>query len=375
MMDHPNVAKIFDAGEAEWGAPFSVMEFIEGRPLSDYCDSQRCSPLERIRIFRDICRGIHHAHVKKVAHLDIKPSNIIVIEKDGEPIPKIIDFGIAKAMGRPLTEVIPEMSQGNVAGTPEYMAPEQTRGDCDVDPRADVYSLGVLLYEILTGSPPFFRRTKGREERRRVLEQVRSQDSQLPSVFLISRADKLTNIARNRRIPHRGLAKFAKGDLDWIAAKALQKSKHDRYDTVAALLADVECFLERKPLPSFGGSHVYRGRKFIHRHKTFSWSVVIVLMLVLFGLGLFWANKQQYRREQAQALQRKLFDTPSRNLVAVLEEIEPYHDDLRGRFLYEINHGRSGPIARMRARLALLEDDPSSDGIDFRVVVWGGAGW
>ncbi len=268
VMDHPHIAKVLDAGETPDGRPFFVMELVDGIPLTDYCDRRKLPVSGRLDLFRQVCGAVQHAHQKGIIHRDIKPSNLLVEEQDGVPSPKVIDFGLAKAVGgAPLTEQTLFTAPGLVAGTPLYMAPEQANPDArDVDTRADVYALGAVLYELLTGSPPFSRETLRRVALHEMLRAIREDDPPPPSSRLGSSAD-LPTVAVNRGTEPARLGRFVRGDLDWVAMKALEKDRGRRYDSAAAFGADVERFLNHEPVAAGPPGLRYRAGKLIRRNR------------------------------------------------------------------------------------------------------------
>ena len=223
LMDHPNIARVLDAGATTLGRPYFVMELVKGVPITDYCDAHKLTPRERLALFVPVCQAVQHAHQKGVIHRDIKPSNVLVARYDGRPVPKVIDFGVAKAAGQPLTDKTLVTGLGAVVGTPEYMAPEQAElNQLDVDTRADVYALGVVLYELLTGSTPLTRARLGKAALLEVLRLVREEEPPAPSTRL-STADALPSIAASRGTEPRRLTALMRGELDWVVMKALEK--------------------------------------------------------------------------------------------------------------------------------------------------------
>jgi len=264
LMDHPNVARVFDAGVTEQGRPFFVMELVKGIPFTEFCDGARLALRERLELFVQVCRGVQHAHQRGIIHRDIKPSNILVSEVDGAAAPKIIDFGVAKATSQQLTEQTVFTELGQWIGTPEYMSPEQAgMSGFDLDTRTDVYSLGVLLYEVLVGVQPFAPeelRSSGFEEMRR---KIREEDPPRPSARVTTTGKTSPEMAERLRTDATTLAKLLRGDLDWIVMKAIEKDRNRRYDSPAELAADIERHLGDEPviasppststtLPNFG---------------------------------------------------------------------------------------------------------------------------
>jgi tetratricopeptide (TPR) repeat protein len=268
LMDHPNIAKVFDAGTTEAGRPYFVMELVKGVPITRYCDERTLTPRERLELFVPVCQAVQHAHQKGVIHRDLKPSNVLVAQYDGRPVPKVIDFGVAKAVGQDLTGRTLFTEVGQVVGTLEYMSPEQAElNQLDVDTRSDVYSLGVLLYELLTGSTPLERRRLKAAAMAEVLRLIREEDPPRPSTRLSESKDALPAISAQRQTEPARLTRLVRGDLDWIAMKALEKDRTRRYETAAGLAHDVERYLSDEPVLACPPSAAYRVRKFVRRNR------------------------------------------------------------------------------------------------------------
>ena len=282
LMDHPNIARVLDAGVTPDGRPFFVMELVKGVPITEFCDARKLSPRERLELFVPVCNAIQHAHQKGVIHRDLKPSNVLVALYDDKPVPKVIDFGVAKAIGQPLTEQTIHTGFGTVIGTPQYMSPEQaTFNNLDVDTRSDLYSLGVLLYELLVGSTPFTKKELESAGVLEILRVVREVEPPRPSTKL-STADALPTLAANRSMEPKRLTGLLRNELDWIVMKALEKDRTRRYETANGFAADVLRYLCGEPVQAVPPSVSYRLRKFIRRHKR---RVVVgsVLGLALIG--------------------------------------------------------------------------------------------
>ena len=278
LMNHPNIAKVYDAGMTESGRPYFSMEYVKGVPLTDYCDTHRLSTEERLRIFIQVCMGVQHAHQRGVIHRDIKPSNMLVTIQDDEAVPKIIDFGIAKATSQRLTERTVFTELGQWIGTPEYMSPEQAEmTGLDIDTRTDVYSLGVVLYELLVGAQPFDSttlRSAGFDEMRR---RIREEEPPRPSTRL-THGDRDSDVAaERRRTSATNLARELKGDLDWIVMKALEKDRTRRYATPMDLAADVQRHMDNEPVEASPPSAVYRLGKFVRRNRVAVATVSLVV--------------------------------------------------------------------------------------------------
>jgi eukaryotic-like serine/threonine-protein kinase len=284
LMDHPNIAKVLDAGTTSAGRPYFVMELVNGIPITKFCDQEHLTPKERLELFMPVCQAVQHAHQKGVIHRDIKPSNVLVALYDGRPVAKVIDFGVAKATQQKLTERTIFTEVGALVGTLEYMAPEQAElNSGDVDTRADVYSLGALLYELLTGSPPFTRKQlRGMEfdEMRRIIREV---EPPKPSTNLSS-SEELPSIAAKRKLEPQGLYKLVRGELDWIVMKALAKERDRRYETASAFAMDIQHYLHDEPVLAGPPSTGYRLRKLACKNKRLIATAVTIALLLVVGL-------------------------------------------------------------------------------------------
>jgi serine/threonine protein kinase len=301
LMDHPNIAKVLDAGATGQGRPYFVMELVEGVPLTTYCDQQRLSLRQRVALLIPICQAVQHAHQKGIIHRDLKPSNVLVTQYDGRAVPKVIDFGIAKAVQDQFAGLGTVTEQGQVIGTLEYMAPEQAdAGNVDIDTRADIYSLGVLLYKLLTGSPPITARELRGIGFSAMLRLIREQEPPRPSARLSS-LEGLPTVAAQRRLePHR-LTRAVRGDLDWIVMKCLEKDRTRRYETSAALALELERYLNDEPVLAGPPSVRYRVGKFVRRNKGPVVAAALVLLALLGGMAGTTLGMLQAEDERAVA--------------------------------------------------------------------------
>ena len=321
LMDHLNIARVLDAGATETGRPYFVMELVRGVKITEYCDQNNFDTQQRLKLFIQVCHAIQHAHQKGIIHRDIKPSNILVTLHDGAPVPKVIDFGIAKAIEGKLTDQTLFTAYEQVIGTPAYMSPEQAEViGLDVDTRSDIYSLGVLLYELLTGRPPFDPKElarSGLDEMRRTLREI---EPQRPSNILTSlHGTELKATAAHRHAEPPKLISLLQGDLDWIVMKALEKDRTRRYETANGLAMDVNRYLNDEPVVARPPSRLYRLRKLARRNRVvFASGAVVVLALVagLGGASRMFLREKEARKEQAR-------------LRAVAEQSEKRESELR----------------------------------------------
>ncbi|MGB6885371.1 MAG: serine/threonine-protein kinase [Candidatus Acidiferrum sp.] len=311
LMDHPNIARVFEAGSTAEGRPYFVMEYVPGLPITEYCDKHRMTLKERLELFVQVCDGVQHAHQKAIIHRDLKPSNVLVLEQDNKAIPKIIDFGLAKATGRRLTDNTMFTELGVMLGTPEYMSPEQAdQREQNIDTRTDVYSLGVILYQLLVGVLPFEEkalRAAGIEE---ILRVIREQEPPKPSTRIRSLGPASAASAEKRQEQTQSFVRHLQGELDWVTMKALEKDRIRRYGSPAELSADIGHYLRHEPVLAHPPSPAYRASKFVRRHR---WAVAAaasaaVLLITFTAVTAVQARRIAAERDrasrQAEAAQR-----------------------------------------------------------------------
>jgi serine/threonine protein kinase len=298
LMDHANIARVLDGGTTGAGRPYFVMDLVKGVPITRYCDEHHLTPRQRLELFIPVCQAVQHAHQKGIIHRDLKPSNVLVAVNDGKPVPKVIDFGVAKAAGKRLTDKTLFTGFGALVGTPEYMSPEQAEiNQLDVDTRSDIYSLGVLLYELLTGSTPFSRKELEKVGMLEMLRVIREQEPSKPSTKL-STAEGLPTLAANRGTEPAKLTKLVRGELDWIVMKALDKDRNRRYETANGFAVDVQRYLADEAVQACPPSAAYRLRKFVRRHKRPVLAGLLILLALVAGVvgttyGLIRAEQQR----------------------------------------------------------------------------------
>jgi serine/threonine protein kinase/tetratricopeptide (TPR) repeat protein len=299
LMDHPNIAQVHDGGTTPSGRPYFVMELVKGVPITAYCDQARLGVRERLELFGDVCQAVQHAHQKGIIHRDIKPSNVLVASHDGKPVVKVIDFGVAKAIGQQLTDKTVYTEWSQFIGTPLYMSPEQAgASSLDIDTRSDIYSLGVLLYELLTGTTPFDKerfKDIGYEEIRRI---IREEEPARPSTRLSTLGQAATTVSTQRKSDPKRLSQLFRGELDWIVMKALEKDRSRRYETANGFALDVQRYLADEPVQACPPSAWYRCRKFTRRHKMgLAMTGLAVCLLASLVGGIGWAVRDRAARQ------------------------------------------------------------------------------
>ena len=305
MMDHVNIARVFDAGATESGRPYFVMELVHGVPITKYCDDNHLTPRQRLELFVPVCQAIQHAHQKGIIHRDIKPSNVMITLYDGKPVPKVIDFGVAKATEQKLTERTLFTQYGTMVGTLEYMSPEQAEMSAlGVDTRSDIYSLGVLLYELLTGNTPLSHKRVREAAYAEILRMIKEEEPPRPSTRLSESGEALASISAQRHMEPAKLTKLVRGELDWIVMKTLEKDRNRRYETASGFAADVQRYLNDEPVQACPPSAMYRLRKFARRNKRGLAMVAAAAVGVLIAAtSLGWSVRDRRARGREIALE------------------------------------------------------------------------
>src|SRR5229473_3053134 len=310
LMDHPNIARVFDGGETASGRPYFVMELVRGIPITDFCDQNHLSVRERLELFIHVCQAVQHAHHKGIIHRDLKPTNVLVTLHDGTPVPRVIDFGIAKATGQQLTDKTLFTNFSQMVGTPLYMSPEQAEmSGLDMDTRTDIYSLGVLMYELLTGTTPFDKerlRTAAYDEIRRI---IREEEPAKPSTRMSTLGQAASTASTNRKSdPHR-LSQLFRGELDWIVMKAIEKDRNRRYESASAFAADVQRYLNDEAVLACPPTAMYRFRKFARRNKrAVAMASVVGLSVVVLATSIVLIAREQQATQTAQQAEARSED-------------------------------------------------------------------
>ena len=347
LMDHPHIARVLDGGETGSGRPFFVMELVKGVAINRYCDEHQLTPRERLALFVPICQAVQHAHQKGIIHRDLKPSNILVANYDGRPSPKVIDFGVAKALGQQLTERTLVTGFHSVVGTLEYMSPEQAEFNAaDIDTRADIYSLGVLLYELLTGTTPLTKERLTRAALTEALRIIREEDPPRPSTRLSESKDTLASVSAQRRLEPAQLSKELRGELDWIVMKAVSKDRSRRYETANGLVRDIERYLNDEPVEARPPSKSYQWSKFLRRHKGAVLALTAVMLALVAGIvGTSWGMVQARRSATAERRAKETAQTREAETRAVVEFVE---NKVFAAVRPETREGGLGPEVKLR---------------------------
>jgi serine/threonine protein kinase/tetratricopeptide (TPR) repeat protein len=379
LMDHPNIAKVLDGGATDNGRPYFVMELVKGVPITRYCDEYHLTPKERLELFVPVCQAVQHAHQKGIIHRDLKPSNVMICLYDGRPVPKVIDFGVAKATGHRLTERTLFTEFGAVIGTLEYMSPEQAElNNQDIDTRSDIYSLGVLLYELLTGTTPLCRDRLKQAAFTEMLRIIREEEPQKPSTRLSTSRDSLPAISAQRQMEPTKLTRLVRGELDWIVMKALEKNRGRRYETANSLATDVQRYLCDEPVLAGPPTARYRIRKFFRKHRAEVLAAIAFIVLLLAGTGISIAQAVRATRaerdaraaaaaealaHQAEADQRRQAEAVAGLLESAFQGLDPKEAalDLKGELVGRLNAVASNldskfagePLVRARLRHAV----------------------
>src|SRR5262245_30205881 len=375
LMDHPNIARVHDGGETAGGRSYFVMELVKGVPITQFCDDNQLTPRQRLELFVSVCQAVQHAHQKGIIHRDLKPSNVLVTMHDDKPVVKVIDFGIAKAIGQQLTDKTVFTGFAQLIGTPLYMSPEQAEmSGLDVDTRSDIYSLGVLLYELLAGTTPFDQERLSKvsfDELRRI---IREEEPLRPSMRVSTLGQAAATASANRQSDPRKLRQLMRGELDWIVMKALEKDRNRRYETASAFAADVQRYLKDEPVEACPPSAWYRFGKFARRRRRALLTAavgVLAALLTAAGSGvLIWrANRDLHEaldRERLNPYFQRIAladsEWSANNLSRMQELIEQCPPDLRGWEWHYLKRLRGKSLPPMRHDGAVLCAAISPDG-------------
>lgn len=385
MMDHPCITKVFDAGATESGRPYFVMELVEGVHITDYCDRHRLNLTQRLELFCQVCHAVQHAHQKGLIHRDIKPSNVLITVQDDQPLPKIIDFGIAKATHQRLAETTIMTQSVALMGTPEYMSPEQAElHNPNIDTRSDIYSLGVLLYELLTGSTPFGNDGLRQKHYHQICEIILTRQPDSPSTRLQQSSTQLEIISDKRCTQARPLCRAVQGELDWITLKCLSKDRAQRYDTAADVAREIERFLTGEPVEAAAPSFWYRATKFARKHRTAFAMTTLVALLLAIAVAISTtlavkANTSADRAHDAEALAHHRLDEANRAWQSA--EFERHRAkqakaDLAGlRRVQQNQLATARAIARFNAMATAAINQSTSDNVPHVAASWQVSSW
>ncbi len=370
LMDHPHIARVLDAGATATGRPYFVMDLVRGEPITGYCDKHQLSIDDRLRLFAQVCQAVQHAHGKGIIHRDLKPSNILVAHQDGRPMAKVIDFGIAKATSQKLTDKTLFTEHQQVIGTLQYMSPEQAEGSPDIDTRSDVYSLGVLLYELLTGSTPFDKQTLRNAMYAEIQRLIREVEPPRPSTRLSESHDTLASIAAKRRSEPKRLGTLLRGDLDWIVMKALEKDRARRYETANGLAQDIQRHLQGDAVVAAPPSAGYRLRKFVHRNRGTVAALTAVALSLVVGVVAFAWQARIATRERNDAMAARAAEQAQREVAearsAELAQVATFQERMLGQIDATAAGVRLMQDLRDRHRAALATSAVPADERDAR---------
>lgn len=349
LMDHPNIARALDAGATESGRPYFVMELVRGIPITEYCDKNQLAPRERLELFVSVCQAIQHAHQKGVIHRDVKPSNVLVTSHDGKPVAKVIDFGVAKAIHQQLTERSIYTNFAQMVGTPLYMSPEQAEmSGLDIDTRSDIYSLGVLLYELLTGTTPLDRKRFAKAAYDEVRRLIREEEPPKPSTRL-SASDSLASIAAQRHMEPARLSKLVRGDLDWITMKCLEKDRTRRYETANGLARDIQRYLADEAVEACPPTAAYRLRKFAKKNRAALTTAATLAVLLVGGITVSAWQAVRATRAEAVARQAQRDEAEQRRLAEAAEKEAKAERDAKSKALEAEQKARQQAFAALRS--------------------------